>query len=109
MARWGDARKPLLLTEVSWPSSAGVVQSDFSVTAAEQAVLLARAFRLLARARKRLKLRAAFWYTWMSADRSAGHWPDHSGLLTRAADGRITRKPAFFSFRRVARGITRAR
>ena len=79
------------------------------MTRAEQAALLVRTYSMLLRARERFRLRGVFWYTWMSVGpvrRASG--PTMRACVTRAADGRITRKPAFFAFRRMARRLTRA-
>ena len=108
MAKWGDAGKPLVLTELSWPSDGQNAYSDFSVTPAEQAALLARTYARLLRTRARFRLRGVFWYTWMSTDRSTYDWSDYAGLVTRQPDGRLTRKPAYFAFRKMARRLTRA-
>jgi hypothetical protein len=110
MARHGDADKPLVVTELAWPSAAGRVSSPlrFDVTRREQAALLTRAFKLLARERRGLRLRAVYWYTWMTLDASSKYNFDYAGLLTRTPDGRLRRKPAFRAFRRTARQLTGA-
>ena len=107
MARWGDARKPMVLTEVSWPSDGRKGYSDFSVTRAQQATLLTRTYTRLLRARARLKLRGVFWYTWMSAERSTYLWSDYAGIVTPAGNRRFSRKPAYFAFRKMAHRLTR--
>jgi hypothetical protein len=107
MKRYGDADKPLIVTELSWPSSLGRANSpyEFVVTPGEQARVLGRAYRLLARERRRLRLRAVYWFTWMTADASPQSAFDYAGLVTRRPDGGMTRKPAFRAFRRVARRL----
>ena len=108
MARWGDARKPLVLTEVSWPSDGRPDLSAFSVTRAEQARLLARTYKVLLRARARYRLKGVYWYTWMSIDRYAVRWTDYAGIVTPVGGRRFSRKPAYFAFRKMARRLTRA-
>jgi hypothetical protein len=107
MARHGDARKPLLVTELSWPAAAGRVVHPypFSVDAAEQARVLQRGFELLARARRQLRLTAVYWYTWITRDASSTDNFDYAGLHTLGPDGRLRSKPALRAFRRVARRL----
>ena len=107
MARHGDAAKPLLVTELSWPSAAGRVVEPyrFAVDPVRQGSVLRQGFRLLADVRRRLRLRAVFWYTWITRDASPTDTFDYAGLLTLGADGRLTRKPAFDVFRRVAHAL----
>jgi hypothetical protein len=108
MARRGDAGKPLVLTELSWPSDGRPDLSDLSVTRAEQARLLARTYKLLLRARARYRLKGVYWYTWMSIDRYAVRWTDYAGIVTPVGGRRFSRKPAYFAFRKMARRLTRA-
>jgi hypothetical protein len=65
----GDARKPIYLTEISWPASVGQIpKSDylgFETTTARQGKLIPQGFAALLR-NKRLRVRAAFWYDWAS-------------------------------------------
>jgi hypothetical protein len=109
MRRHGDARKPLLATELSWPSAKGrtTVRYGFEVTPAGQAKKLRSALRTVARARKRLRIAGVFWSTWMSYDRDRTYAFDYAGLR-RFADGTVTAKPAFFAFRRVAQELREA-
>lgn len=110
MARNGDARKPVVVTEVSWPSSLDKVAAPFemAVTQARQGPVLRRAYRLLARHRERLKLRGVFWYTWMTRDESPSNDFEHAGLVRIGPGGSVTPKPALRDFRRTARRLTRA-
>jgi hypothetical protein len=107
MARHGDARKPLEVTEIAWPSALGRVQSpsQFAVTPRQQAKRLTKVYTLLARKRQRLRLRTAYWYTWMTSDASSTVSFDYAGLIARDSKGRLRRKPAFFAFRKVARRL----
>ena len=110
MARNGDARKPVVVTELSWPSSRGKVAAPFamSVTQARQGPVLRRAYRLLARHRRRLKLRGVFWYTWMTREESQSNDFEYAGLVRIGPGGSVTAKPALTDFRRTARRLTRA-
>jgi hypothetical protein len=67
--RYHDSRKPIYLTELSWPASKGRIPPSlylgFEVTPRRQRRLLAAAYARLIRDR-RLHVRRAFWYTWAS-------------------------------------------
>jgi hypothetical protein len=108
MSHSGDTGKPILITELSWPSSAGKAPQQFGIgtTEALQAQRLNRVMPLLAANRTRLGLAGFYWYTWMGNE-SPGSLPyafDYAGLL-RYAGGRITPKPALAVFRRQALAI----
>lgn len=75
MRRGGDARKPVILTEVTWPASIGSApkgaQLHFSVTKSGQKARLKAAYAALARSRRTLRVTNAYWYTWATSyDRS---------------------------------------
>ena len=59
--------------------------------------------RLLARARKRLRIQRVFWYTWLSREDSPNSF-DYSGLR-RVRGGRIVSVPALGAFRAAARRL----
>jgi len=105
MRRFGDARKPIWITELSWPAAKGKTQntSGFETTDAGQARRLTEAVRRLARARRRLQIERVLWYTWLSQEGSPNSF-DYSGLR-RVRDGRIVTAPALGAFRRVARRL----
>jgi hypothetical protein len=103
MNRHGDRRKPLFVTEMSWPSTGRPHNpgTGFEVSRSEQADRLAGAYSLLASARNRLGLERVYWYTWVSRDRGSTVF-DYSGLRSQTLLGEIVPKPAFFAFRRTA-------
>jgi polysaccharide biosynthesis protein PslG len=102
---FGDGGKPMLVTELTWPSSKGRVHppSAFDRTQRGQASLLREAYRALAKRRVTLGIRAAYWATWLGDDRSRVDAFDYTGLSTLRRNGTIKRKPAYFSFRATAR------
>jgi hypothetical protein len=106
MNRNGDALKPLLVTEMSWPSAKDRVVAPFGYeeTEAGQARRLEEALLALARERVRLRIRRVFWYTWMSLDRDPGYSFDWAGVR-RLESTRVATKPAYHSLRRVARAL----
>jgi len=105
MRRFGDVRKPVWITELSWPAAKGKTEntSGFETTDAGQARRLADAVRLLARARGRLRIERVFWYTWLSEEGSPNSF-DYSGLR-RVRRGSIVSVPALSAFRRAARRL----
>lgn len=107
MNRHGDARKPMVATEVTWPSSQGRVHppSAFDRTERDQATLLVTVFRRLAAQRARLGLRTVYWATWTTKDRSRTDAFDYTGLSAQLSNGTLRRKPAFSSYRTVARSL----
>lgn len=103
MARHGDRRKPLLVTELSWPSAKGKTSRTFGieVTERQQAARLRKAVPMLAAERRRLRLESVYWYTWLSADTDDDYPFDYAGA-SRMRNGRVVRKPAFRALRATA-------
>jgi hypothetical protein len=103
MRRHRDGRLPIWVTELSWPAAKGKVPGSrgFETTEAGQASRLRTGVRLMAKARKRLRIERLYWYTWMSAEQrgSAFNW---SGLR-RLRDGEVVSAPSLSAFRAVAR------
>ena len=102
----GDARVPLVLTEVSWSSGQG--QSTFNygweTTEAGQATKVRDALTALARERTRLRIGAVYWYTWLSPPTGDDESFSYSGLR-KLQGGRPVNKPAFNAFRRTVRRL----
>jgi hypothetical protein len=105
MRRFRDGRKPIWITELSWPAAKGKTESTagFETTDRGQARRLTDGVRRLARARKRLRIQRVFWYTWLSQEGSPNSFA-YSGLR-RVRDGRTVSVPALRAFRRVARRL----
>jgi polysaccharide biosynthesis protein PslG len=96
MRRFGDADKPIWITEVGWAS--GGQPSGVTVGPERQADYLARIFELAADARERLGLRGVVWYA--LRDTPGPLWVGHCGLFTVDGDP----KPAFEALAQVAGG-----
>jgi hypothetical protein len=101
MDRYGDSAKPLLATEITWPSSEGKAPPQFGVstTEAQQAQRLAQVMPMLAANRSKLGLMGFYWYTWMGNE-SPTKQPygfDYAGLL-KYASGTVSAKPALAAF-----------
>lgn len=106
----GDGRKPIYVTELSWPSALGKTKFPygFEVTEAEQAVKVRQAYTMLARQRKRLNLAGAYWSSWMTRDRPATYSFQYAGLRRLERDNTVTAKPAYRAFVKVIRKIAGA-
>jgi hypothetical protein len=100
MSRFGDGGKPLMATEISWPSAKGKTKAnfDFITTQAGQARDISTLLPLIAQQRLALHLSAFYWYTWMGQeDPNTGPF-NFSGLLG-FHDGDVTVKPALQAFK----------
>jgi hypothetical protein len=107
MRRYGDAGTPLMVTEVTWTSGpAGAEHASGSVMDEQgQAARVAQTYRALARARSRLRIERAYWLGWLSTDRGGEDIFNWAGLSRLREAGGVERKPAFHSFREVAREL----
>ncbi|MEA2177068.1 MAG: polysaccharide biosynthesis protein PslG, partial [Solirubrobacteraceae bacterium] len=106
MARAGDRRKGLIISELTWPSAKGETRNTigFETTEAGQAMRLRNAYAALLRIRRSSRIRQVFWYTWLSPDRDSPNSFSWSGLRKLGppgADAPVD-KPALAEFRRVA-------
>jgi hypothetical protein len=102
MNRFGDSRKPIIASELAYPSAAGRPNQNFGfeVTEAQQASRLTRLYRLLAADRRRLRLLQAYWYTWVSFE--ATEITFYYAGLRRPRARTTLAKPAYGAFRRIA-------
>jgi hypothetical protein len=101
MARFGDGAKPLIATELSWPSAKGKTHAklDFITTQAGQAHNISALLPLIGQQRLSLHLLGFYWYTWMGQeDPNTGPF-NYSGLLGFHND-KVTDKPALAAFKR---------
>jgi hypothetical protein len=107
MTRAGDARKPLLVTELSWTSGRGraTLTYGWETTESGQAARVRSALTSLAAARGRYRIAGLYWYTWLSPAIGARDSFAYSGLRRLNARGRPVSKPALGAFRAVARRL----
>jgi hypothetical protein len=105
MRRFHDGRRPVWLTELSWPASKGKTEGapGFVTTERGQAARLKTALSLLAKARKRLKIGRVVWYTWLSREGSRNSF-DWSGLR-RERGGRLFSARSLSVFRSAAKRL----
>jgi hypothetical protein len=107
MRRFGDRRKPVWVTEMSWPAAKGRAHDPIGIATDDrgQARRLRRGLTALAAARRRLLVRRVYWYTWLSAESSESVFA-WSGLR-RLHDGAVVSTPALRAFRATARILRR--
>ena len=101
MTRNGDARKPLVITEMGWNDSLGHRPSDTDCcqsTAARQAAKVKKILPLLASNRSALRLQAFYYYTWASHGVNGGPSDNWAGLF-QIKGSRLVAKPAFSTFK----------
>lgn len=101
MRSYGDARKPLVVSELSWPSAKGKVRFGYGYEQTEkgQAARLAEALPYLARRRRELRIERVYWYTWLTREVDRAYPFDYAGLRRLEGD-RVVAKPALAAYRR---------
>ena len=104
MRRYGDRKKPLWVTELSWTSARDKAAWTYGNETTErgQAKKLAEAYVMLAKNRSELKLQRVYWYTWLSLDAHPNYPFDYAGLSRLEGDATITRKPSFAELKKTA-------
>ena len=111
MAHYQDGHKPLLATELSWPSAKGQSpqREDFSTTAKGQAKDVAAMLPLIGRWRTRLRLAGFYYYTWIDAEHGGGPVFSFAGLQRITDGGQVRVKPALAAFRAGALALEHCR
>ena len=110
MNRFGDRNKPIMATEMSWPSAKGKAKTLFenATTESGEAKNISKVVPLLAKNRKRLRLKAFYWYTWISNETLPGARNDpfnFAGLWKFINNVGSAAKPAYTAFVKAAHGI----
>jgi hypothetical protein len=106
LRRYRDSRKQVWITELGLPASRGKSDSEnfLQTTDRGMARFLEATYKRLASTRRnrRVGVARAYWYTWASP--YEGEIFQYSGLFQfNAADGSLTAKPAYRTYRRSAR------
>jgi hypothetical protein len=109
MRRHGDGRKPIILTEMSWPGAIGSVPEQrllgLETTPAGERRRLAAAYAYLATHWRQTGITQAYWYTWASTfnknDPQSDVSFDFSGL-TKFSNGSFIPEPALKTYAQVA-------
>jgi len=105
MRRRGDGRKPIYLTEITWPASKGRTQGikyQRQETPQGMASKLMQMYRAMARRRGTLGVGKVFWYTWASPYGRGGSIFDYAGLQ-RFDNQSFEPQPALGAYQRSAR------
>jgi Glycosyl hydrolase family 53 len=101
----GDAAKPMIADEISWPSALGHTSHDtgydFETTEKGQAKNIGEVLPMLVKDRFKLGLAGFYYYDWAGLDRNNYLAFDFSGLF-KLADGGFIAKPAYPVFKRAA-------
>lgn len=110
MSHEHDGSKPLLATEVSWPSAQGRTrqQFDFNTTEAGQARDIAAVLPLIGAERVALHLIGFYYYNWVGDERSHALAFNFAGL-NRLRGDQVAAKPALRAFTRGALTLERCR
>jgi hypothetical protein len=106
----GDRQKPILATEVSWPSALGKTEQLFGIetTEAGQASNIAALLPMLASRRAALKLEGFYYYTWVTHEYRNAPSFNFAGLF-KFQGNRLQQKPAYDAFRRAALALDACR
>ena len=99
----GDARLPILVTEIGWPSFVPDLTWGEDGVRRHQAYWLGQVVPKLARARARLGIAGVVWNTWMTRDRDQDNAFDHTGLVRLEDGGRTAAKPVLRAWRTAVR------
>jgi hypothetical protein len=106
MARYGDARKPVYVTELAWsaPKVRTGVLAGIQVSPRQQGWLLAGAYSALHNHRE-LRVEQADWFRWSSDYRGPSIW-DHTGLVAEHPHPPHFRpRPLLRAYARIARRL----
>ena len=107
MRRYHDDRKPMYITELTWPAAKGERLTrtyGYEVNDAQQARKLGQVIPLLVEQRRALRLQRVYWYTWISAAPEPTNDPfSYSGLRQLTDDGSTVRsRPSLAVYARMA-------
>ena len=107
MARFHDSRKPMYLTELTWPAAKGFQLTrtyGYEVNDAEQARKLGQVIPMLVAERRSLRLERVYWYTWISAAPEPRNDPfSYSGLRQLENNGTtVQSRPSLAVYARMA-------
>jgi hypothetical protein len=105
MRRRRDGRKPIYLTEITWPASKGRTEGiryQRQETPLGMATKLSQMYRAMALRRRALGVRKVFWYTWASPYGRGGSIFNYAGLQ-RFDDHVFEPQPALRAYQRSAR------
>jgi hypothetical protein len=110
MIRNGDRRKPIILTELTWPASVGKVPKrallGLETTSKGQVKRLKAAYTRLAQVRSSLRITEAYWYSWFSQYNRVGSTSVMSfryvGLVRSPGGSTFTTMPVLRTYAQLA-------
>jgi Beta-galactosidase len=109
MRRRGDGRKPIIITELTWPAAIGKVPKrrllGLETTTRGQVARLKASYRRLARVRRQLKVTQAYWFSWATeydANSLSPDVPFRFAGLNRFSDGVFSPVPLLDVYARTA-------
>jgi hypothetical protein len=104
MDHFKDRHKPLIASEISWPSALGdtTVHFDWDTTEAGQAHNIAALVPMLGADRFSLGLQGFYYYNWMGQEDYGAADFNFAGLVGITAGGQVFTKPALGAFRHAA-------
>jgi hypothetical protein len=109
MKRNGDGRKPIILTELSWPGAVGQTRArllGLETTPHGEVLRMTLAYNTLATHLRQTGVTQAYWYTWASSfdksDRGSGAGYDFAGLNLITANGTFSVKPILNTYAQLA-------
>jgi hypothetical protein len=109
MRRHGDRRKPIILTELTWPAAVGKVPRrtllGLETTPRGQAARLKAVYRRLAKERRKLGVTETYWFSWATAYDANSPQSDVTFRftgLTRFRNGVFSPMPILRTYARVA-------
>ncbi len=108
MRKAGDARKPLLLSEMSWSSGKGISKFNYGweTTEAGQAERIRQVLPALVKVRGELGITGSYWYTWLSRKLGGNDSFDYGGLRRIGSGGSPIDKPALRAWRETLARLT---
>jgi hypothetical protein len=111
MDRFKDSKKPLIASELSWPSARGQTTShfDWDTTRAGQARNIARLLPRGGAAPGQRGVLGFDYYTWIGLEEPQGSDFSFAGLEGMSPSGAVFTKPALGAFRRGALGLERCK
>ncbi len=112
LIRGGDAHKPMIASEISWPSAQGTDTRqifDFDTTVAGQAHDIATVLPMIGRQRVRLGLIGFYYFTWIGNEDPPHNQAFQFAGLLRYRNGNVSPKPALAAFRRGALALEHCR
>ncbi len=115
MAKYGDRKKPMMVTEFGWSSSLGKITDQrlglgyIEKSQSGQASAVKSVYKTFYADRGKLRLLAAYWFTWGTVDAGNDDPFFYVGLNRANSNGTFTPKPSAKAYQKVAKSLRKAR